>query len=277
MNRIATKRGAAAHTCAQAAALTILITSSITAHAVVVRGSVRDPLGRGIPTARVQLVKGTQVVASAITLPDGSYEIRSTEDGRFLLIASAATFAVQVSEPFYGRQLDVVGRDLSLTLSPIRQDVTVTATGIPTPVQQISSSVALIPDQALQTRVDIAQELRLQPGVSVVPSGQYGAVTSLFVRGGNSDANKVVIDDVPANDVGGVFDLGPVSSTAVHALETHRGPDSVIYGTDARAGVVRFETPRGTAIRPVLTSSGDAGNLHTWRNEGDTLRHLQQG
>ena len=267
MNRTAIKRGAAARTCAQAAALTILATSSIAAHAVVVWGTVRDPLGRGIPSARVQLVKGTEVVASAVTLADGSYQIRSTDDGRFLLIATAATFAPQISEPFYGRQLDVVGRELSLSLSPVRQDVTVTATGVPTPVQQISSSVSLVPDQALSTRVGIAQELRLQPGVSVVPSGQYGAITSLFVRGGNSDANKVTIDEVPANDVGGVFDFGPVSSTAVHALETHRGPDSVLYGTDARAGVVRFETPRGTAIRPVLTYSGDAGNLHTWRNE----------
>ncbi len=268
MNRIANKRGAAARTCAKAAVLTILTTSSVAAHAIVVRGNVRDPLGRGIPSARVQLVKGTEVVASTITLPDGSYEIRSTEDGRFLLIASAPTFAVQVSEPFYGRQLDLLNRELELTISPVRQDVTVTATGIPTPVQQISNSVALTSDLALQTRVDIAQELRLQPGISVVPSGQYGALTSLFVRGGNSDANKVTIDGVPANDVGGVFDFGPVSSTAVKALETHRGPDSELYGTDARAGVVRFETPRGTAIRPVLTYSGDAGNLHTWRNEG---------
>ena len=267
MNRIAHSRGAAAYIRAQAAALIVLATSSITAHAVVVRGSVRDPLGRGISSARVQLVKGTEVVASAITLPDGSYEIRSTEEGRFLLIVSAATFAAQVSDPFFGRQLDVLGRDLSLTISPIRQEVTITATGIPTPVQQISGSVALVPDRSLQTRVDLAQELRLQPGVSVVASGQYGGVTSMFVRGGNSDANKVMIDDVPANDVGGVFDLGPVSSTAVQALETHRGPDSLLYGTDARAGVVRFETPRGTAIRPVLTYSGDAGNLHTWRNE----------
>ncbi|MGI4756303.1 MAG: TonB-dependent receptor [Janthinobacterium lividum] len=266
MNRIATKRGASARTCVRSAAL-ILSTTSIAAHAVVVHGNVRDTLGRGLPFARVQLVQGTQVVASTVTDPDGSYEIRSTESGRFLLLASAASFAVQVSEPFYSRQLDVVSRDLSLTISPVREDITVTATGVPTPVQQTSASVTMVPDQSLQTRVGIVSELRLQPGVSLVSTGQYGAATSLFVRGGNSDANKVVIDEVPANDVGGVFDFGTVSSTAIHALETHRGPDSVLYGTDARAGVVRFETPRGTSIRPILTYSGDAGNLHTWRNE----------
>ena len=263
MHRIAKKRRA--HTCACLAA--VLSTTTLTAHAVIVRGSVRDPLGRAIPSARVQLIKGTQVVASTVTLPDGSYEIRSTEDGRFLLLANAQSFAVQVSEPFYGRQLDVVARDLQLTINPVRSEITVTATGVPTSVEQTSSSVTLIPPQDLSTRVDITQELRLQPGVSIVQTGQYGGVTSLFVRGGNSDANKVLIDEVPANDVGGVFDFGTVSSTAVSGLESHRGPDSVLYGTDARAGVIRFETPRGTAIRPVLTYSGDAGNLHTWRNE----------
>ena len=267
MNRIAESRGPATRARVQAALLTLLATSTVSAHAVVVRGSVRDPLGRGIPLARVQLIKGTQAVATTVTAPDGTYEIRSTEDGRFLLIASATDFSPQVTEPFYGRQLDVVIRDLSVTISPIREEVTVTATGVPTPVQQTSSSTTIIPDQALRTRVGIAQELRLQPGVSVVTSGQYGAVTSLFVRGGNSDANKVLIDEVPANDIGGVFDLGTVSSTAVRDLESHRGPDSVLYGTDARAGVVRFETPRGTSLRPVLTYSGDAGNLHTYRNE----------
>ncbi len=267
MFRIAKQRGASTSVRALAAVCLLSSTLSIAAHAVVVRGSIRDPLGRGVPYARVQLVKGTQVVASTITLPDGSYEIRSTEDGRFVLIASATDFSPQLDVPFYGRQLDLVERNLFLTLSPVRQEITVTATGVPTPVQQVSGSVSLIPDQALQTRVGIGSELRLQTGVSVVQSGQYGAVTSLFVRGGNSDANKILIDDVPANDVGGVFDFGPVSSTAVHALELYRGPDSVLYGTDARAGVVRFETPRGTSLRPVLTYSGDAGNLHTWRNQ----------
>ena len=267
MNSIANWRGTAARTCAHAAVLSLFASTSIAAHAVIVRGTVRDTLGRGLPLSKVQLVRGTEVIASTVTGPDGTYEIRSTETGRFLLLASAPAFAVQVSDPFYGRQFDFVTRDLALTISPVREDITVTATGLPTPKEQVSASVAVIPDAALQTRVGVAEELRLQPGVSVVQSGQYGAVTSLFVRGGNSDANKVLIDEVPANDVGGSFDFGTVSSTAVRALEANRGPDSVLYGTDARAGVVRWETPRGTSIRPVITYSGDAGNLHTWRNE----------
>ena len=49
------------------------------AHAVVVRGTVRDPLGRPLNAVHVQLISGQQVIASTITLDDGTYEIRSTE------------------------------------------------------------------------------------------------------------------------------------------------------------------------------------------------------
>ena len=81
-------------------------------------------------------------------------------------------------------------------------------------------------------------------------------VTSLFVRGGNSTANEVLIDGVPAVDVGGTFDLGTVSTTGLAGVEIYRGPNSALYGTDAGASVVNLETPRGTATKPVIDYSG---------------------
>ncbi len=249
--------------------LGIAITGMLPARAVVVRGTVRDPLGRPIASSRLQLIQGTTSVASTTTLADGSYEIRSTETGRFLLVGNSPGMSVQVSAPFYGGVFDVVRQDVTLTVHPVREEVTVTATGLPTPVEQTSAAVTLIPDSSLQTRFGISDELRLQPGVSVVQSGGYGGVTSLFVRGGNSDANQVLIDGIPADDVGGRFDFSNVASTAVSGLEVRRGPESVLYGTDALASTVRFDTPRGTALRPVVNYSGDAGDFHTWRNEGE--------
>ena len=245
------------------------VVSAVHANAVVVRGTVRDPLGRAIPAAHVQLVQGTQVVASGVSIQDGTFEIRSTTQGRFLLIAAGLGFAPQVSAPFFGRTFDVVTQNMDLTITPVHEDVTVTATGIPTPVQQASASVFLIPSADLNTRAMMQDELRFEPGVNVVQAGQYGSQSSLFVRGGNSDANLVEIDGVPANDIGGIFDFGVVSSTAVSGLEVHRGPDSVLYGEDALASVVRFDTPRGASLHPVLNYSGDAGNFHSYRNAAD--------
>jgi iron complex outermembrane receptor protein/vitamin B12 transporter len=84
----------------------------------------------------------------------------------------------------------------------------------------------------------------------------------------------VLIDGIPAEDVGGTFDFGTVSSTGIGAvgssstaIEVYRGPDSVMYGSDASASVISLATPRGTGMKPVLNYSGDAGNFHTYRNE----------
>ena len=97
------------------------------------------------------------------------------------------------------------------------------------------------------------------------------------MRGGNSTANLVLIDGIPADDVGGVFDFGTVSSTAIGRIEMYRGPNSALYGTDAGASVITLNTPRGTTLRPVFNYSGDAGTLHEYRNEatlGGTYQKL---
>jgi len=247
--------------------LAFLSLSNSNANAVIVRGTVTDPLGAVVAGARVQLIQGTTVAAFAYTGPDGSYEIRSTAAGRFTLLSSASTFTPNIGQDFYGGRSDVLNRNVTLEIKAITSQVTVTTTGTPTPIQQVSSAVMLIPQVDLSTRIGIVDDLRQSPGVAVVQTGQTGGVTSLFVRGGNSDANKVLVDGIPAEDVGGRFDLGTVSSTGLTGLELYRGPNSALYGSDATASVLNLSTPRGTAIRPVLNYSGDAGNFHTLRNE----------
>ena len=247
------------------------------AHAVVVRGRVTDPLGHGVGGARVQLVENGTAVARAFCSPDGTYEIRSGDSGRFTLLGSAGGFLPGIGDDFYGGANDVLSRDIVLAVDTVRQQVSVSATGLPTPLPQLTSPVSVLPADAFETRLGVADELRQTLGSFVVQSGQTGGVTSLFLRGGNSTANEVLIDGVPAEDVGGTFDFGNVSATGVSRVEVYRGPDSAIYGTDAGAGVVTITTPRGTTLKPVLNYSGEAGNLHQYRNEavgGGTLRKL---
>ena len=286
MIRLPARGPASAHTFVRSlplfAALTIFAAAS--AHAVVARGVVTDALNRPVPAARVQLVRGKDVVAVAITGPDGSYDVRYAGAGRFVLLTSAVSFYPGIGQDFYGGIADVITQNVVLEAASLHEEVTVTASGVPTPLQQTSAAVTLIPDRELATRVDIVDLLRLSPGVAVVQSGQWGGATSLFVRGGNSDANKVLVDGIAAEDVGGRFDFGTVSTTGIGsvppsetALETSRGADSALYGSDAAASVVAFATPRGGGARPVVNYSGDAGNLHSYRNEvsvGGALRKL---
>ncbi len=249
------------------ASFLFLAIASISLHAATLRGHVRDPLGRGL-TATVSLLRNGKAVTSTTTAPDGSFMFDTDAEGRYALRASAPGFTASQSELVFVTGNGEAQQDLNLAIAARRDEVTVTATGLPTPVEQTSVAITLIPQQQLATRFGISDELRLQPGVSVVQSGGYGGVTSLFVRGADSTSNQVLIDGVPAGDVGGRFDFSNVASTGIRGLESQRGPNSVLYGTDALAGTVRFDTPRSGA-RPVMNYSGDAGNFHTWRNEAE--------
>jgi vitamin B12 transporter len=240
---------------------------AVSAQAVIVRGRVTDPLGHGLQGARIRLIQEGKEAAFAIAGEDGSYQVQGGAPGRFTLLTSAASFTPGISDDFYGGTTDVVTRGITLSITTVTTEVSVTATGIPTPIQQISAPIFLVPMTALATRIGVADELRQSPGVVVVQTGQTGGVTSLFVRGGNSDANKVLVDGIPADDIGGRFDYGTVASTALTGVELYRGPNSALYGSDAGASVVSLNTPRGSELRPVLNYSGDVGNLHTYRNE----------
>jgi iron complex outermembrane receptor protein/vitamin B12 transporter len=254
-----------------------LLSLAASARAVIVRGRLTDALGTPVAGGKVQLLQGTKVVAFAYAAADGSYEIRYSGAGRFALVGTAATFLPSVGSDFYGGTTDVVEQDVVVAANTVRQDVSVTATGLPTPLPQLTAPVTVLPGELMATDVGVVNLLRQEPGAFVVQTGQTGGVTSLFVRGGNSTANLVLVDGIPAEDIGGVFDYGTVSSTAIGSIEVYRGPDSAIYGTDAGAAVVSLSTPRGTTATPVLTYSGDAGNLHTWRNEatlGGTAQKL---
>jgi len=237
------------------------------ARAVVVRGRVTTALGTAIPGARVQLVENGKAIAQGTAGADGSFEVRTGNAGRFTLLASAGGFLPSIGEDFYGGAEDVITQDAVLATTTVRQEVSVTATGIPTPLPQLTAPVSVIPEQDLALRVGVAEAMRQTPSAVLVQTGMAGGVTSLFVRGGNSTANLVLVDGIPADDVGGTFDFGTVSSTAIGRIEMYRGPNSALYGTDAGASVITLNTPRGTTLRPVLNYSGDAGNLHEYRNE----------
>jgi vitamin B12 transporter len=248
-------------------AILVLALSVRPSLAVVVRGRVTDALGDPLPGARVQLIEQGKSVAFALAGADGSYEIRYVGGGRFTLLGSGGSYLPSVGTDFYGGATDVLALDVVLALNTVRQDVSVTATGIPTPLPQLTAPVTVLPGDAFARRLGVTDVLRQSPGAFLVQTGQTGGVTSLFLRGGNSTANLVLVDGMPADDVGGTFDFGTVSSTAIGSVEVYRGPNSAMYGTDAGAGVLAIETPRGTTAKPLFTYSGDAGTLHEYRNE----------
>jgi iron complex outermembrane receptor protein/vitamin B12 transporter len=240
---------------------------TLPANAVIVRGTVTTPFGVPVGNARVQLIQGKGVAAFAFTQMDGTYEIRSAAAGRFLTLTAAAPYTPSIGQDFYGGRTAVVTRNIVMQYTTVNPQLAVTATGIPTPLQQIPSAITLIPQSALATQIAITNDLRQSPGTNVVQTGQAGGPVTLYIRGGGPDANKVLTDDVPSEDIGGYFNYSPVSTTALTGPELYRGANSALYGTGAEAGTVNLATTRSSALRPVLNYTGDGGNFDTYRNE----------
>ena len=116
--------------------------------------------------------------------------------------------------------------------------------------------------QALN-RLDVLEDLRYVPGAQIVQTGQRGGATSLFIRGGASNFNKVLVDGVPVNEIGGAYDFGQLSNNGVDSIEVYRGSNSVLYGSDALAGVVNITSKRGSTPIPEVKYSVDGGNFGT--------------
>ena len=144
------------------------------------------------------------------------------------------------------RQVRTPGRAAST------QHVVVTAAAAELPQSQVGASVTVIDAALLDAlgNTDLLEPLRTVPGAAVVQTGARGGTTSLFVRGGASNFTKVLIDGVPANDIGGAFDFADLATTGVERVEVLRGSNSVLYGSDALTGVVNITTRRGRSRIP---------------------------
>ena len=126
--------------------------------------------------------------------------------------------------------------------------VVVTATRSELARDRVPESVTVLTGEQLRRQgiTNVAEALRQVPGVALAQSASYGSATSVFIRGGESKFTKVLLDGVPVNDAGGAFDFSSLTTDNVERIEIVRGPSSVLYGSDAVAGVVQIFTRRGT-------------------------------
>ena len=99
---------------------------------------------------------------------------------------------------------------VQLRLAAAAETVVVTATRTPVPTEAAGADVETLSGSQLETMQPVAASdgLRFLPGAVVNTAGQRGGLSSLFVRGGDSTYNKVIVDGVTVNEPGGTFDFG---------------------------------------------------------------------
>lgn len=134
-------------------------------------------------------------------------------------------------------------------LAAADDEIIVSATRTPQPISEVGASVTVIeaPEIELRQYESVADILRDAPGISIARNSAFGGVASARVRGAASGQSLVVIDGIVVNDPSapsGGFNFANLDVVDIERIEILRGPQSILYGSDAIGGVVAITTRR---------------------------------
>jgi len=185
--------------------------------------------------------------------------------------APGCLLQIQVLAPGFALQTeDVVAAHpelitVQLHLATASETVVVTATRTPVTAEESGASVSTLESAQLETMQPIAADdvVRFLPGAVINTAGQRGGLSSLFVRGGASTYNKVIVDGVAVDNPGETFDFGTLPLTEADRVEFLRGTQSTLYGSDAMTSVLQVWTRTGSTPAPELRFGADGGNFGT--------------
>lgn len=148
-------------------------------------------------------------------------------------------------------------------------ETVVTATRTETPSRQIGSSITVVTGEELEHRQVrfVGDALRQVPGASVNRTSGFGSSTDVRLRGAEANQTLVLIDGVKVNDpaLSSQFNFGNLLTSDIDRIEVLRGPQSVLYGSDAIGGVVNIITKRGEA-GPKVRASAEYGSFDTFHS-----------
>ena len=236
--------------------------SCATAFAADLTIKVLDPHLAAVSGAQVELLRDndSRTLATQITSAEGIVVFRRPDPGPYQVKVLAPGFAQETIEVSTQAELTV-----TLHLATASETVVVTATRNLVIAQAAGADVDTLTAGQLTTMQPVAANdaVRFLPGAVVNTAGQRGGLSSLFVRGGESNYNKVIVDGVTVNEPGGTFDFGTLSLSQGDRMEFVRGAQSTLYGSDAMTSVVQVSTRTGSTRVPELRFGADGGNFET--------------
>ncbi len=229
------------------------------------RGNVVDADGAAVAGALIRLRRASgTVVREQKTDSKGEFRFEGLAPQVFYLVVEAEGLGQPKGPEEIRLDRGPVGPvSIRLSISAIRDGIVVSGTRTEKRAEESLSSVFLASanEIARAQSVNVFDVLRSSPGVTVIQTARRGGVTSLFVRGGESDYTKVLLDGIPINDGGGAFDFSDLTTENAERIELVRGAQSALYGSDAMSGVVQFVTRRGTTSTPEFEVSAEGGSF----------------
>ncbi|GFH85616.1 MULTISPECIES: SusC/RagA family TonB-linked outer membrane protein [Bacteroides] len=240
----------------------ILFSVSFVLAQVLVKGTVKDNLGEGVPGASVQ-VKGTS--QGTITDLDGKFAF-SVPNKNAIIVISFIGYVTVEQKVDTQKPMVITLREDTKTLDEVvvvgYQEVRkrdLTGSVAKANMNDVLTAPVASFDQALGGRV---------AGVNVTSGeGMPGGTMNIVIRGNNSltqeNSPLFVIDGFPVEDTSASSTLNPSDIESIDFLKDASA--TAIYGARGANGVVIVTTKKGKVGRAQLTYDGSFGVQHITR------------
>ena len=234
---------------------------------ITVSGVVRDASGGVVANASLEVMIGERVITRTTSAADGRFELAVPARTPIALRTRRTGFADDVAT--LDGQSTNIAHDVTLSVGTVSDTLVVTGSRGLESRTSATQSLSVIGRSEIQAlgSTELSDVLRFVPGASVEGTGREGGgPTSLFVRGGDSDYNVVLVDGVRANLDGGRFDFSRIAAGEIERVEVLRGAQSSLWGADAMTSVVQIFTKRTSATgTPEVSASFEGGSFSTLR------------
>lgn len=159
----------------------------------------------------------------------------------------------------------------AVTFQGARADEPVLPATVVTPSRSAQAADDTLASVSVLTRADLERlqaptleaALANLPGVALANNGGVGKLSTLFIRGTESDHVLVLIDGVKISAAtSGLAALQDLPIEWIERIELVRGPRASLYGSEAIGGVLQIITRRSTDA-PAVRASVGAGTHHS--------------
>ncbi len=251
------------------ALITVLVSITVFAQSPVsgrIRGIVRiEPSGTAAPNAIVTII---QLKKSALTDENGVFELNDIPVGKYQLIAhlDRVPDVVRIIEVTEGNQTV----DFQLSLAPVSEQVTVTATGSAEAVGSSYQSVSSVGALELTQRnpISIGEALEYQLGVAKRSFGPGSGRP--VIRGFDGDRVLVLQDGLRLGGIASQSgdEVEPMDVMALDRVEIVKGPATLLYGSNAIGGVVNGISSNEVYQRDLSGYLTAFGGTNNWQAGG---------
>ena len=186
---------------------------------------------------------------TTVTQNDGSFFIASPQGTQTLVINAVGFAAVELQADVNGSATTTIANIYLKETANMLSEVVVTGQYQPQSMRNAVYKIKVITKDYIKMRAatDVAGVLNNELGIRFSTDYTLGE-TDISLMGMSGQSVKILLDGVPMVDRGSTKQsLSQVDINTIERIEIVEGPMSVVYGTDALAGVINLITKKSTA------------------------------